>query len=25
VIKEMTVNEGDVVNEGDPIAVIDPS
>ena len=25
VVKEMTVNEGDVVNEGDSIAVIDPS
>jgi len=25
VIKEMTVIEGDVVNEGDSIAVIDPS
>jgi biotin carboxyl carrier protein len=25
VIKEMTVNEGDVVNEGDSIAVIEPS
>jgi biotin carboxyl carrier protein len=25
VVKEMTVNEGDVVNEGDPIALIDPS
>ena len=23
VVKEMTVSEGDVVNEGDPIAVID--
>jgi biotin carboxyl carrier protein len=25
VVKEMTVNEGDVVNEGDSIAVIEPS
>jgi acetyl-CoA carboxylase biotin carboxyl carrier protein len=25
VIKEMTVTEGDVINEGDWIAVIDPS
>ena len=25
VVKDMTVNEGDVVNEGDSIAVIDPS
>jgi len=25
VVSEMTVNEGDVVNEGDPIAVIEPS
>lgn len=25
VITEMTVNEGDVVNEGDSIAVIEPS
>ncbi|MEO8556132.1 MAG: biotin/lipoyl-binding carrier protein [Actinomycetota bacterium] len=25
VVREMTVNEGDVVNEGDSIAVIEPS